>query len=243
LVSLSHVLFRSAYILPAAEIVAKVHQVGAQVLLNGYHSVGVIPLDVTALGVDFYVGGTLKWLCGGPGGVFMYVRPDLLPTLNPKMTGWYAHPRPFAFAVEQFDLRDDAFRLANGTPGIASLYAVQPGVEIVAQVGVERIRAKSLRQTALIIDAADRAGYDVRSPRDPHTRGGTVTIRPPHAYEVSRELLARNFVIDYREGAGIRIAPHFYTGDDEIERTLAAIREILDDGSWQRHADQRAFVT
>ncbi len=243
LVSLSHVLFRSAYILPAAALVAQAHQHGAQVLLNGYHSVGIIPVDVTALAVDFYIGGTLKWLCGGPGGVFLYVRPDRLPALNPRITGWFAHRQPFAFDIEQFELRDDAYRLANGTPGIASLYAIQPGVEIITQVGVAAIREKSLRQTALIIALADRLGYAVQSPRDAASRAGTVTVRPDHAYEVSRELLARGFVIDYREGAGIRIAPHFYNSDAEIEHTLQAMADILADGSWQRHAQGRSFVT
>ncbi len=243
LVSTSHVLFRSAYIMPAEAIVARAHQVGAQVLLNGYHSVGVIPVDVTALNVDFYIGGTLKWLCGGPGGVFMYVRPDLLPTLQPKITGWFAHQHPFAFDLEQFTLRDDAYRLANGTPAIAALYAIQPGVEIIAQVGVDNIRAKSTRQTALLIELADQAGYAVHSPRDSAQRGGTVTVRPgDHAYEISRELLARNFVIDYREGAGIRIAPHFYNSDDELRAVMTAISDILADGSWQQHT-RRAFVT
>ncbi|MEO0564133.1 MAG: aminotransferase class V-fold PLP-dependent enzyme, partial [Chloroflexota bacterium] len=130
LVSISHVLFKSAYIMPAAEIVAKAHAVGAQVVLNGYHSVGIIPVDVAATNVDFYIGGVLKWMCGGPGGVFMYVRPDLLPSLQPKVTGWFAHKTPFAFDFDNFDLRDDAYRLMNGTPGIASLYAIQPGVDI-----------------------------------------------------------------------------------------------------------------
>lgn len=243
LVSLSHVLFKSAAILPAAQIVAKAHAVGAQVLLNGYHSVGVIPLDVTALNVDFYIGGTLKWLCGGPGGVFMYVRPDLLPTLEPKVTGWFAHKAPFAFDLESFDLRDDAYRLMNGTPGIASLHAIQPGVQIINQVGVAAIRHKSMRQTALLIDLADAAGYDVLSPRDPAQRAGTVTIRPPHAYAVSRALIARGIVIDYREGAGIRVAPHFYNSDDELRQTMHAIAEILADGAWQSYSTGRDFVT
>ncbi|MCU0499770.1 MAG: aminotransferase class V-fold PLP-dependent enzyme [Anaerolineae bacterium] len=243
LVSLSHVLFRSAYIMPAAAITAKAHQVGAQVLFNGYHSVGVIPIDLPALAIDFYIGGTLKWLCGGPGGVFMYVRPDLLPHLQPKITGWFAHQQPFAFDIEQFTLREDAYRLANGTPGIASLYAIQPGVEIINQVGVAAIREKSIRQTALIVQLADQAGYGVYSPRDPDQRGGTITVRPDHAYEVSRELLARNFVIDYREGAGIRIAPHFYTADEEIVLVMETIAAILADGSWQAHTKNRSFVT
>lgn len=243
LVSISHVLFRSAYIMPVAAIIEKAHKVGAQVLLNGYHSVGIIPFDVTALNVDFYVGGTLKWMCGGPGGVFMYVRLDLLPTLNPRITGWFAHQQPFTFDVEHMTLREDAYRLANGTPGIASLHAIQPGAEILLKVGVENIRAKSIRQTTHIIELADAAGYLVNSPRDSQYRAGTVTVRPDHAYEVSRELVARNFVIDYREGAGIRIAPHFYNSDAEIDQTMAAMAEVLADGSWEKHGKNRAFVT
>ena len=242
LVSLSHVLFKSAYILPAAAIIEKAHAVGAQVLLNGYHSVGIIPVDVTALDVDFYIGGTLKWLCGGPGGVFLYVRPDLLPALQPKITGWFAHAKPFAFEAEM-ELRGDAYRLANGTPAIAALYAIQPGVEIIAQVGVDNIRAKSIRQTNLIVDLADQMGYEVVSPRNNAQRAGTVTVRPREAYSVSRELIARNIVVDYREGAGIRIAPHFYNSDDEIRQTMQAIADILEDGSWQKHAANRSFVT
>ncbi|MBC6957275.1 MAG: aminotransferase class V-fold PLP-dependent enzyme [Chloroflexi bacterium] len=243
LVSLSHVLFRSAYIMPAAEIVAKAHTVGAQVLLNGYHSVGIIPVDVTAMNVDYYIGGTLKWMCGGPGGVFLYVRPDLLTTLQPKITGWFAHKNPFAFDIDHFELRDDYYRLANGTPGIAALYAIQPGVDVITQVGVEAIRAKSLRQTQLLFDLADAAGYETRTPRTEADRAGTVTVNPPHAYEVSREMLARKIVVDFRANAGIRIAPHFYNTDDEVRATVDVIGEILADGSWQKHTQGREFVT
>jgi kynureninase len=243
LVSLSHVLFRSAYILPVQAIIEKAHRVGAQVLLNGYHSVGIIPVDVTGLNVDFYIGGTLKWLCGGPGGVFLYVRPDLLPTLQPKITGWFAHQQPFAFEVAHFTLREDAYRLANGTPAIAALYAVQPGVDIIAQVGVAAIRANSLRQTRRLIELATQAGYPLVSPLADEARAGTVTVNPPHAYEVSRELLARNISIDYRANAGIRIAPHFYNTDAEIELVMQQIAAILTDGSWQAHRRQRDYVT
>lgn len=243
LVSLSHVLFRSAYIMPVKAIVQKAHQVGAQVLLNGYHSVGIIPVDVADLHVDFYIGGVLKWMCGGPGGVFMYVRPDRLKSLQPKVTGWFAHKQPFAFDVDHFDLRDDAYRLMNGTPGIASLYAIQPGIDIISKVGTENIRAKSVRQTTLLLQLADAAGYHVNSPRDPSVRAGTVTVDPPHAYEVSRELIARNIIVDYRANAGIRIAPHFYNSDDELRQTMNEIDVILTDGSWQTHATGRDFVT
>jgi kynureninase len=243
LVSVSHVLFRSAYIMPARAIVEKAHRVGAQVVFNGYHSVGIIPVDVTDLNVDFYIGGVLKWMCGGPGGVFMYVRPDLLTTLQPKVTGWFAHQTPFAFDVENHILREDAYRLANGTPGVASLYAIQPGIDIITQVGVADIRAKSQRQTALVIELADKVGYEVNTPRKTADRAGTVTVRPEHAYEVSRELIARNIVVDYRENAGIRVAPHFYNSDAEIYLTMNAVADILADGSWQKHTTSRAFVT
>jgi len=243
LVSVSHVLFRSAYILPAQNIVEKAHSVGAQVVFNGYHSIGVIPVDVTTMQVDFYIGGVLKWLCGGPGGVFMYVRPDLLTTLEPQVTGWFAHKRPFAFEVDTFELRDDAYRLMNGTPGIASLHSIQPGIDIINQVGVDRIREKSVRQTSLLIALADQYGYEVVSPRDSALRGGTVTLNPPESYAVSRELLARNIKIDYRANAGIRIAPHFYTTDEEVRQAVTTIAEILEDGSWKRHLTSHDFVT
>lgn len=242
LVSCSHVLFRSAYIMPAEAITQKAHAVGAQVLLNGYHSVGIISVDVSAWNVDYYIGGTLKWLCGGSGGVFMYVRPDLLPTLQPKISGWFAHRAPFAFA-DELTLRDDAYRLANGTPAIAALYAVQDGVKLIAQVGIDAIRAKSVRQTSTLIRMAEAAGYTLKSPREDALRGGTVTLAPPHAYEISRELLARKVVIDYREGAGIRIAPHFYNSDEEVTLVMQAIADILQDGTWQKHVGGRSFVT
>jgi kynureninase len=243
LVVVNQVLFRSGYIMPAADIITRAHAVGAQVLLDAYHSVGIIPVDVTALEVDYLIGGTLKWVCGGPGGVFMYVRPDLLPTLQPKITGWFAHKRPFAFEVDRIEWRDDAYRMLNGTFGVASLYAIQPGIDTIAAVGVEQIRAKSQRQTALLIELAQAAGFEVRTPLNPAERGGMVTIVPDHAYEVSRALLERNILIDYRENAGIRVAPHFYNSDDEVRLVISAIVDILRDGSWQQHTAGRAFVT
>jgi kynureninase len=243
LVPISHVLFRSAYILDVKPIIEKAHSVGAVVILDGYHAAGIIPVDVTDLDVDFYLGGVLKWMCGGPGGVFLYARPDYLKTVQPKLTGWMAHKRPFAFEVDEIDFRDDAFRFLNGTPAIPSLYANEPGIDVIAQVGVDNIRQKSMRQTALLIECAEREGYTVHSPRDAARRGGTVTLNPDHSYEVSRELLARNILIDYRPNAGIRLAPHFYNSDDEIRYAVATIKDILADGSWQKHATSRSFVT
>jgi kynureninase len=245
LVPISHVLFRSAYILDVKSIIEKAHAVGAIVILDGYHAAGIIPVDVTALNVDFYLGGVLKWMCGGPGGVFLYARPDYLKTVRPKLTGWMAHKRPFGFEVADIDFRDDAFRFLNGTPAIPSLYANEPGIDIIAAVGVDRIREKSMRQTALLIALARQQGYAINSPLDPEWRAGTVTLEPDStcSYEIARELLARNILVDYRPQAGIRVAPHFYNSDDEIRLVVDTIRAILDDGSWRRHATERAFVT
>ncbi|NDJ75645.1 MAG: aminotransferase class V-fold PLP-dependent enzyme [Chloroflexi bacterium] len=243
LVPISHVLFRSAYILDVKAIIEKAHAVGAVVILDGYHAAGIVPVDVTDLNVDFYLGGVLKWMCGGPGGVFLYTREDYLRTFEPGLTGWMAHQRPFDFEVGELDFRDDAFRLLNGTPAIPSLYANRPGIEIIAQVSVEQIRQKSMRQTAMLIELAEAAGYDVNSPCDPDERGGTVTINPPHAYEVSRELIARNILIDYRSGAGIRVSPHFYNSDDEVRQVIVEIQAIVDSDAWQKHAGRRSFVT
>lgn len=243
LVPVSHVFFRTAYIVDVKAIIEKAHAVGATVIVDGYHAVGVVPVDVQDLNADFYLGGVLKWLCGGPGGVFLYAREDHLKTVKPGLTGWMAHKRPFDFKVADIELREDAFRFLNGTPAIPPLYAAQPGLEIIDRVGVEHIRAKSVRQTALIVELADQAGYEVNSPRHPDERGGTVVVNPPHAYEVSQELIARDILIDYRPSAGIRVSPHFYNSDDEIHLAMNAIREILDSGAWQKHAADHAFVT
>jgi len=243
LVPVSHVLFRSAYILDVKAIIEKAHRVGATVILAGYHACGIVPFNVLDLDVDFYLGGVLKWMCGGPGGVFLYAREDYLKTIRPGLTGWMAHRRPFDFEVADIELREDAFRLLNGTPAVPSLYAIRPGVEIIAQVGVENIRRKSLRQTELVITRAEAAGYSVATPRDPALRGGTVVVDPPHAYEVSRELIARNILIDYRPNGGIRISPHFYNSDAEIHAAMDAIEDILTSGAWQKHAASRDFIT
>ncbi len=242
-VCIDHVFFRTAYILDVQKVIEKAHKVGAWVILDAYHSAGIVPLDVTTLNVDFAVAGVLKWMCGGPGGVFLYARPDYLRTLRPKLTGWMAHKRPFAFEVDQIDYRDDAFRFLNGTPAVASLYAIQPGIEIIGKVGVDAIRANSIRQTSLVIDLAQKANIPINSPLDSARRGGTVVLQPEHDYEVSRALLARDIVIDYRAGTGIRVSPHFYNTDDEIRACIDAIAEILASGSWRAHEAQRSFVT
>jgi kynureninase len=243
LVPMSHVFFKSAYVQDAHAIISKAHRVGAYVVLDAYQSVGILPVDVKELEVDFLVAGVLKWLCGGPGGGFLYVRPDMRKELRPRLTGWVAHPRPFDFSTEPMEYREDAFRFLNGTPAIPSLYAATEGPKIIQRVGVEKIRAKSLYQTGLIISLADQRGFRVRSPREPERRGGTVTVDVPHAYEVSQELLARNILVDYRKGAGIRIAPHFYNTDEEVRLAIEQIKQIIDTKAYVGHVGNEPLIT
>lgn len=223
LVSISHVLFRSAYVMDVKTICQRAHEVGALVSLDAFHSVGIIPVDVADVGCDFLTGGVLKWLCGGPGGCFLYVKSGLRRTLQPALTGWQAHARPFAFEGEM-DYAPDAFRWLGGTPVIPALYAASEGPKLVRQAGITSIREKSIRQTQKLIELATSQGYEVRTPRDAAHRGGTVTVAMPNAYEVSRWLVHDNYMVDYRPDAGIRIAPHFYTEDRELEAVFAGIR-------------------
>ncbi len=226
LVPASHVLFKSAYVQDAAAIVERAHAVGARVVLDVYQSAGVMPLDVTELGVDFAVGGCLKWLCGGPGNAFLYVRPDLAAGLAPKVTGWMAHARPFAFEPPPVRHADGPFRFLNGTPAIPCLYAAIEGLRIVREVGPAPIRARSLRLTGRLLERIDEHGLPSLTPRDAARRGGTVAVNPPGAEAISRHLLARDFLIDYRPDAGIRISPHFYNTEDECDAVIAEIASL-----------------
>jgi len=234
LVCISHVLFRSAFVMDVAPIARRAHEMGALVSLDAFHAVGVMPLDVKALGADFLTGGVLKWLCGGPGGCFLYVAPGVPTTLEPAITGWLAHEHPFAFESEMA-YAPGIYRWLNGTPPIPALYAAIEGPRIVRRAGIEAIRAKSMRQTARLIELADARGYPVRTPRDPARRGGTVAFDVPHGYEVSEYLLSRDVLVDFRPNAGIRVAPHFYTRDDELEAAVAMMDEALTADRWREH--------
>ena len=242
LVAISHVLFRSAYVMDAERICRHAHAMGALVSLDAFHSVGVMPVDVKAIGTDFLTGGVLKWLCGGPGGCFLYVAPAVHERYAPALTGWQAHARPFAFEPEM-SYTDDMFRWLGGTPVIPALFAAMEGPRLVRRAGIERVREKSVRQTSRLIELADERGYAVRAPRDPSRRGGTVAIDVPHAYEVAQCLLAQDILVDFRPGAGIRVAPHFYTSDAELERAVAAMEASLATGAWKEYAEGRAVVT
>jgi kynureninase len=227
LVPISHVIFRSSYINDAQAIIEKAHRVGAMVVLDTFQSLGSVPVDVTALNVDFACGGVLKWLCGGPGTAYLYVRPDLGRKLEPKFTGWFAHENSMGFEIGPIKYSEPPFRFMNGTTHIPALEAARPGLKIIREVGVEKIREKSKRQTAQLMALADRRGWRVNTPRDPEKRGGTVSIAMPDAAEVCRELLKRDILVDYRPQAGVRMSPHFYTADKELETAIAAVDEIL----------------
>src|SRR3954452_22778289 len=230
LVPVSHVLYKSAEIQPVERIVEKAHAMGAYVCLDAYQSAGTVPLDVSALGVEFCVGGSVKWLCGGPGAGWLYVRPDLAEQLEPAFAGWQGHARPFAFETEM-EPASGAARFLTGTPVVAANYAASAGYEIIREICVDRIRENSMRQTALLVELLDDAGYELTSPPDPEIRGGSVVFRVPDFAAVHAELAARDIICDYRPEAGLRFGPHFFTTDDEIRFAVDQVGEILESGA------------
>jgi kynureninase len=234
LVPISHVLFKTGEIQDVEPIVRRAHEAGAHVVLDAYQSAGIVPLDVTALGVGFAVGGSVKWLCGGPGNGWLYVRPDLAEQLEPTATGWQAHEQPFAFE-EEMRYAAGAVRFLTGTPNVPAHYAATAGYDLIEEVGVGRIRANSLRQTELLISLADDAGFEVVSPRDQARRAGTVTVAVPEFPAVHRELAERQVLCDFRPDAGIRLGPHFFTSDDELRHVVAQMAEIVETGAFERH--------
>src|ERR1700719_909942 len=227
IVPISHVIFRSSYINDAKAIIDKAHQVGAHVVLDTFQSLGTVPVDIHSLNADFACGGVLKWLCGGPGGAYLYVRPDLGKKLEPKLTGWFAHENCFEFATGPIRYAAPPYRFMNGTTHTPEIEAARPGTKIIREVGVEKIREKSKRQTARLIALADQRGWRVNTPRNPELRGGTVSIDMPDSQEVCGELLKREILVDWRPKAGVRFSPHFYTKDEELEIALSTVYEIL----------------
>jgi kynureninase len=231
-VCISHVYFRSAYIQDARAICAKAREIGAVSIVDGYQAVGTIPVDVLAMDTDVYIGGCLKWLCGGPGAAFLWVRPDQIERLSPKLAGWMAHQNPFAFGPT-LDRRTDAWRFFHGTPSIPALHAARPGLEIINQAGISAIRAKSIRQTSRLIELAQANGFRVTASGDANRRGGTVAIDVEPGYQISQALNAREILCDYRPRAGVRFSPHFYTRDDELDAGMSAIHEIITRQEWK----------
>jgi kynureninase len=234
LVPISHVLFKESEIQDVEPIVRRAREVGAHVILDCYQSAGIVPVDLTALGVDFAVGGSVKWLCGGPANGWLYVRPDLAEMLRPTYTGWQAHERPFAFE-ETMEYAAGAARFLTGTPNPAAHMAGTAGYDLIEEIGVARIRENSLRQTELLIGLADAAGFEIYSRREPERRGGAVIVTVPEGAAVYAELEARGVLGDYRPGAGIRLGPHFFSTDDEIRHAVEQISDIVESGAFERH--------
>jgi kynureninase len=234
LVPVTHVLFKTAEIQDVEAIVRRAHEVGAHVVLDAYQSVGTVPLDVTSLGVDFAVGGSVKWLCGGAGAGWLYVRPDLAEQLEPTLVGWQAHAQPFAFEPE-LSYAQGAARFLTGTPNVPALYAATAGYDLVEEVGIETIRALSLRQTELLAGLLERSGFDVLSPRDPERRGGTLVVRTPEFEAVHTELGERGIICDTRPDVGLRLGPHFFTTDAELVFAAEQIADIVETGAYERH--------
>ncbi len=234
LVPFSHVLFKSGFLQNAKAITERAHEVGAMVVLDTYQSAGTVPFSVKELNVDFATGGSVKWLCGGPGAGYLYVRPDLQNQLHPKTTGWMAHEAPFAFDTE-LRYAPGITRFLHGSPAIPALYAAQSGYRIINEIGVNKIREKSVRQTTRLIELAEEAGFKVTSPKDAADRGGTITVGHEDAGAITKELIRREFLVDFRPGAGVRISPHFYTSDEEIELVVREMKDIRDTRAYVFH--------
>jgi kynureninase len=220
---------------------------GAWTVIDGYHAPGCIPVILSELGVDFYIGGCLKWLCGGPGNAFLYVKPDLASRIQPQLTGWLAHKSPFSF-VQDMEYTQGSYRFLSGTPPIPSLYTARSGLEIINRIGVPQIRQKSIAQTKLIIEHSKKRDFDIFSPEDDAHRGGAVSIHLPDAFQVKQALEKRQFKVDYRKGKGtepdvIRIGPHFYTKDDEINSLFNTIDTIYTTQEYRSFPDEIEHVT
>jgi kynureninase len=225
-VPISHVAFRSSGLIDAARVIERAHAVGAMVLLDVYQSAGTVPLSLGEWGCDMACGGSVKWACGGPGAAFLYVRPDLRPKLEPMATGWFSHAEPFAFDMGSMRWADDAWRFAGGTPPVPSMYSARAGWEVIAGLDAHSVRAKSLRQTSLLRTLVEARGLRVNTPEGDDERGGMICIDFAGADLVSKRLLERRIFQDYRPRCGIRVSPHFYTTDDELEELVFAIDEL-----------------
>ena len=227
LVALAHTSYRSSSRIDARAIVERAHQKGALVLLDVYQSAGVVPLKAADWNVDFLIGGTIKWLCGGPSCGYLYVRPDLQRDLRPRLTGWVAHDAPFEFAHAPMRYARSVRRFAQGTPSIPALYSAIPGLEIIEAVVIAEIAEESKRRTQWMIDFASERGWTINTPRDMDQRGGSVMIGVDDAKLMAERLSEQKVFVDWRPGAGLRISPHFFNTDEEIEESLNILAELI----------------
>ena len=228
LVAISHVSFRSSFRVDVKAIVEQAHRVGALVLLDVYQSAGTVALDASSWDVDFMIGGTIKWLCGGPACGYLYVRPDLQKDLQPRLTGWVAHAAPFDFAQAPMRYAESVRRFSQGTPSIPALYSAMPGLRIIEEVGVAPIAKESARRTAWMIEYALERGWKVNSPRDINQRGGSVMVGVSDGPAMVNRLAEKKVFVDSRPGVGLRISPHFFNHDDEVQEALSVLQELID---------------
>ena len=227
LVAMSHVSFRSSFRVDVKAIVERAHKYGAHVLLDVYQSAGAIELQASDWEVDFMIGGTIKWLCGGPACGYLYARPDLQNDLAPRLTGWVAHAAPFDFAAGPMQYTDSVRRFAQGTPSIPALYSVLPGLQIIEEVGVKTIQAESQRRTAWMIDFALEQGWKVNSPPNVEDRGASVMIYVEDGPAMVKRLAERKVFVDCRPKVGLRMSPHFFNTDEEVREAMGILAELM----------------
>jgi kynureninase len=235
IVPISHVLYKTNFLQDAQAVCARAREVGALVLLDTYQSLGTVPVDVQALGVDMVCGGSVKWLCGGPGAGYLYVRPDLQPKLAPRVTGWAAHAAPFAFETGPQRYAQGIERFLHGSPAVACLMCATAGYEVVLEVGVTAIRTHSQQLTEKLRRDLVERGFGIASPSDPARRGGTLTValrEDEDGPSFVRALAARDILVDHRPGAGIRVSPHFYTTADELAEVAELMGELRETRAW-----------
>ncbi len=246
LVAICHVYFRNAYILDVKAVVKRAREVGALVCLDAYQSLGTVPLDVQVLDVDFVIGGSVKWVLAGPGVGYLYVRPSILETLEPALRGWMGHADPFGFSPD-WKPASGQRRFVTGTPQVPSLAAALPGYNMVGKIGVDAIREKSLRQTQILMTHAEKLGMRIVNPKAADSRGGSVVLdvsplAPEFAdsigHAVAATMNARDYVLDYRVGAGIRLAPHFYTKDSELEQVIIEMHHVIQTRAFTSHLER-----
>ncbi|MBS1961986.1 MAG: aminotransferase class V-fold PLP-dependent enzyme [Bdellovibrionales bacterium] len=228
LVATSHVYFRSGAIQDLRAVARHAHAKGAYVLGDGYQAAGIVPMNLRDLELDFYVGGSHKWLCGGPGAGFLYVCDGVANKLRPKYSGWFGIANPFEYdPATRFAPAEGAMRFMAGTPAVPALYAAIEGVSTVAELGLEKIRAHSITLTKSIVEEADARKFAVKTPRDPHARSGMVCIDFPQAKVATEALVRAGVIVDYRPNCGIRVSPHFYNGKDDLARFWSTLDGFL----------------
>ncbi|HWF44175.1 MAG TPA: aminotransferase class V-fold PLP-dependent enzyme [Candidatus Kapabacteria bacterium] len=235
LVALSHVYFRSGGLQNIKPIIEHAHKMGALVMVDSYQAAGIIPIDVKALDCDILATGVLKWLCGGPGAAFLYVRRDLQKQFQPAIRGWLGDKEPFEFHMPKVDFAEGMHRFLTSSIQVPCLHTARPALRMFNEIGLEAIRTKSLTLTDRLIERADEHGFVVNSPREHERRGGALTIDPTGnrknakftTKEICDELIRRRFIVDYRPPLGIRVAPHFYNTLEEIDAVLSEMNTIL----------------